>query len=156
MEDGGRRGTSRLGRGARCRVLRARKRPRIPTPGVQLDLRQGGSAAARDPGPPKPAAHNITFTCLWILRDVDGCADLLSKTGRLAEAALFLPDVQAVADARRGERVEADAGEDQKGPGGQDAGVPGEDEDLFPEWEEWLRLEREGVSVEDVENGEKG
>ena len=25
--------------------------------------------------------------------------------------------------------------------------VPGEDEDLFPEWEEWLRLERKGGDV---------
>jgi coatomer subunit beta' len=33
--------------------------------------------------------------------------------------------------------------------------VPGEDDDLFPEWDEWLKLEKEGGATEAI-NGQKG
>ena len=35
------------------------------------------------------AAHNIAFTCLWSVGDVDGCIDLLIRANRVAEAVLF-------------------------------------------------------------------
>jgi coatomer subunit beta' len=35
------------------------------------------------------AQHNIAFSALWQLGDVDGCIDLLSRTNRTAEATLF-------------------------------------------------------------------
>lgn len=35
------------------------------------------------------AQHNIAFSCLWQLGDIDGCIDLLSRTNRAAEATLF-------------------------------------------------------------------
>lgn len=34
-------------------------------------------------------AHNIAFSCLWQLADVDACIDLLVSTHRVAEAVLF-------------------------------------------------------------------
>ncbi|KAJ1299328.1 hypothetical protein OPQ81_011856 [Rhizoctonia solani] len=33
--------------------------------------------------------HNIAFSSKWLLGDVDGCVETLTKTGRLAEAVLF-------------------------------------------------------------------
>lgn len=35
------------------------------------------------------AQHNIAFSCLWQLGDIDACIDLLSRTNRAAEATLF-------------------------------------------------------------------
>ena len=34
-------------------------------------------------------AHNIAFSCLWQLGDVDGCIDLLIRTNRAPEAVLL-------------------------------------------------------------------
>ena len=39
-----------------------------------------------------------------------------------------------------------DQKKDKKGRVAKTVGVPGEDEELFPEWEEYLRLESEGGS----------
>lgn len=99
-------------------------------------------------------AHNVAFTCLWQLADVDGCIDLLTQTGRIAEAVLFSqtykPSATVKTVALWKERLE----QDKKGRVAKTVGVPGEDEDLFPEWEEYLRLESEGgVSLIDV-NGD--
>jgi coatomer subunit beta' len=87
--------------------------------------------------------HNIAFTALWQLSDVDGCIDLLLDTHRVAEAVLF---AQTYKPSRCPEVVaqwkkELDA--DGKGKVARLLGVPGED-DMFPEWDESLRLEKEG------------
>lgn len=91
-------------------------------------------------------AHNVSFTCLWQLSDIDGCIDLLIKTGRSAEAVLFAqtykPSVTPKAVGLWKESLEAE----KKGRVARTVGVPGEDEELFPEWEEYLRLENEGGS----------
>jgi coatomer subunit beta' len=34
-------------------------------------------------------------------------------------------------------------------------GVPGEDDELFPEWDEWLKLEKEGGAATETVNGQK-
>ncbi|SLM39699.1 copi vesicle coat beta [Lasallia pustulata] len=98
-------------------------------------------------------AMNITFSCLWQLADVDACINLLVSTGRVAEAVLF-------AQTYRPRRAKEVVGKWKEGlekggrgkvarslgmpPGGKD----GEgDEELFPEWEEWLRVEGEMESA---------
>ena len=103
------------------------------------------------------ASHNIAFTCLWHLGDLDGCIDLLVRTNRLAEAVLF---AQTYKPSRCREIVALwKAGLDKAGktkvsrmlgvPPGEEEGEG--DADLFPEWDEWLRLEREGkTTVVDV------
>lgn len=109
------------------------------------------------------ASHNIAFTCLWHLADLDGCIDLLVRTNRLAEAVLF---AQTYKPSRCREIVglwKAALEKNGKGKVSRMLGVPpGEegdgDADLFPEWDEWLRLERDGKSTlvdvgEDVEGG---
>jgi coatomer subunit beta' len=91
--------------------------------------------------------HNIAFSCLWQLADVDGCIDLLLRTGRTAEAVLL---TQTYKPSRSGvvklwkESLEKEG----KGKVAKIIGVPpgeeGADDDLFPEWDEYLRLEKEG------------
>lgn len=92
--------------------------------------------------------HNVAFTCLWSLGDVDGCLDLLLSTNRAAEAVLF---AQTYKPSRCAEVVALwKSGLEKSGKGkvARLLGVPGQDEEMFPEWEESLRLEREGGSME--------
>lgn len=94
-------------------------------------------------------ANNIAFSCLWQLADVQGCVELLTKTGRTAEAVLFAqtycPSVTPkVVGTWRGELEEKGKAKLARTlgvpPGAEEGQV---DEELFPEWEEWLRLEEE-------------
>lgn len=109
------------------------------------------------------ASHNIAFSCLWHLGDVDGCIDLLVRTNRSAEAVLFC---QTYKPSRCREIVGLWKGGLEKGGKAKVSrmlGVPpaeGEgDAELFPEWDEYLRLEGEGkgalvdVSAVDGEEG---
>lgn len=88
--------------------------------------------------------HNIAFSCRWLLGDVDACVAVLEKTGRHAEAVLFAqtykPSLAPAAVAGWKEALE----KAKKAKVARLLGVPGEDEDLFPEWDEWLKLEAEG------------
>lgn len=102
------------------------------------------------------AANNVAFSCLWLLADVDGCVDLLLRTGRTAEAVLF---AQTYKPSRAPAVVRSWKEALEKGGKGKVArmlGVPpgadGEegDRDMFPEWDEWLSLEREGVREEEL------
>ena len=107
------------------------------------------------------ASHNIAFTCLWHLADLDGCIDLLVRTNRLAEAVLF---AQTYKPSRCREIVGLwKGGLDKAGktkvsrmlgvpPSGEEGGEG--DKDLFPEWDEWLRLEREGKTTAVVDVSE--
>jgi coatomer subunit beta' len=108
-------------------------------------------------------AHNVAFACLWQLGDVQACIGLLSSTGRAAEAALFAQTYKpsAAPAAVREWKSELEAG--KKGRVAKILGVPpvdGEgDEELFPEWEEWIGLEKEGgvarVTEEEVAEREE-
>lgn len=99
--------------------------------------------------------QNVAFSSLWSLGDVDGCIDLLVRTNRLAEAVLF---AQTYKPSRAPELVvQWKASLEQSGkskvarligvpPGAPD--VVATDDDLFPEWDEYLHLEKEGVVPE--------
>lgn len=88
--------------------------------------------------------QNIAFTCLWQLGDIDGCLDILTSTGRTAEAVLFAQTYKP----SRCASVVAQWKKELEGNGktkvSRVIGVPGEDEEMFPEWEEYLKLEQEG------------
>lgn len=95
-------------------------------------------------------SHNIAFSCLWHLGDLDGCVDLLVRTNRVAEAVLF---AQTYKPSRCKEIVGAWKGGLEKGGKGKVSrmlGIPpseGEgDADLFPEWDQYLTMERDGKS----------
>lgn len=96
------------------------------------------------------AANNVAFSCYWLLGEVQKCQELLSKTGRHAEAVLFAqtykPSLAGAAVAEWKESLE----KSKKGRVAKLLGVPEEDGDLFPEWDAWLKLESEGGVVEDV------
>jgi len=106
------------------------------------------AAQATDAG-----AHNIAFTCKWLRGDIDGCVDILSKTDRLAEAVLFSQTYKPSLTADLVKEWKHGLEKNKKGRVAKMLAVPGEDDDLFPEWDEWLRLEKEGPSIEEGENG---
>jgi coatomer subunit beta' len=95
-------------------------------------------------------AHNVAFTCRWLLGDIDACTKILGNTDRFAEAALFAQTYKPSQAIEAVGKWKESLVKAKKGRVAQLIGVPGEDEELFPEWEEWLRLEKEGVSVDTV------
>ena len=108
-------------------------------------------------------SHNIAFSCLWHLGDVDGCLDTLLRTNRLGEAVLF---AQTYKPSRCRDIVgtwKSDLEKGGKSKVSRILGVPpaaGDgDEELFPEWDEYLKLEKEGKSdvlVDVAEDGTDG
>ena len=104
------------------------------------------STQAREAG-----VHNVAFSCRWLLGDVAGCVEILRETGRHAEAALMAQTYKpSLAPAVVGEWKES-LEKNKKGRVARVLGVPGEDADLFPEWDEWLKLE--GEEEEETANG---
>ncbi|KAI0478425.1 coatomer WD associated region-domain-containing protein [Xylariaceae sp. FL0804] len=101
-------------------------------------------------------AHNVAFTARWLLGDTQGCVDILTRTNRLAEAVLFSqtykPSATGAAVAGWRDSLE----KSKKGRVAKMIAVPAEDEDLFPEWDEWLRLEKDGGAVDGATNGGGG
>ncbi|KAL9112932.1 MAG: hypothetical protein Q9227_002796 [Pyrenula ochraceoflavens] len=102
--------------------------------------------------------HNITFSALWTLADIDGCIDVLTRTNRHAEAVLFAQTYKpSQAPKLAGEwKSSLEKGGKAKiakligvPPGNADDGSGG-DEDLFPEWDEYLKMEKEGGKVNGV------
>lgn len=116
--------------------------------------------------------HNVAFSTLWTLGDVDACIDLLVQTNRLAEAVLFAqtykPSHAAQLVVQWKESLEQNGKSKISRLVGVPPGAPDSvrtDDDLFPEWDEYLRLEKEGQTMEppasepliDVDgNGEEG
>lgn len=101
-------------------------------------------------------AHNVAFTSRWLLGDVAGCVEILRSTGRLAEAVLFSqtykPSLTPAVVKEWKESLESS----KKGRVARMLGSPEEDGDeLFPEWEEWLKLEADGGSAVDVASAPK-
>lgn len=101
------------------------------------------------------SANNVAFSALWQVGDVQGCIDLLVKTNRLAEAVLFSQTYKPSQTAALVKQWKAALEKEGKGKVSRLLGVPpsGEGEgdgEMFPEWEEYLRLEREGGTAEDL------
>lgn len=96
-------------------------------------------------------AHNVSFSCLWQLGDVDACIDLLIKTNRAAEAVLFAQTYKPSAAPRVVESWKKELEGVKKARVAKIIGMPGADDDLFPEWDEWLRIEEEGPLAADAE-----
>ncbi|RVD90047.1 uncharacterized protein DFL_001030 [Arthrobotrys flagrans] len=98
-------------------------------------------------------SNNVAFSCLWQIGDIDGCVRLLSKADRYPEAALFSktykPSIATEAaeqwklsllTAAQKDKQKIDVGKKKIA---EAIGIPGVDEDLFPEWEQQLQLEVE-------------
>lgn len=94
--------------------------------------------------------HNVAFTCLWQVGDVDACLDILLETQRTAEAVLFAQTYKPSRCATIAASWKQGLEKSGKGKVARLIGVPGEDEEMFPEWNEYLRLEGEGGSHADL------
>lgn len=100
-------------------------------------------------------ANNVAFASLWQVGDVDGCINLLRKTNRLAEAVLFSQTYKPSGTAALVKEWKLSLEKEGKGKVSRLLGVPpsgeGEgDEGMFPEWDEYLRLEQEGGTADDL------
>lgn len=96
---------------------------------------------------------NVAFSCLWQVGDVGACIDLLVRTGRVAEAVLFAqtympsraPDVVAQwkANLAKGGKTKVARllGQPPMSTTDTEGAV---DAELFPQWDEYLRLEKDG------------
>lgn len=105
--------------------------------------------------------HNVAFSSKWLLGDVEGCVEILKKTGRLAEAVLFAQTYKPSLTVDVVKQWKESLEKNKKGRVAKVIATPGPggDEDLFPEWDEWLRLEKEGPAESDgdvkmAENGD--
>ncbi|PGG97145.1 hypothetical protein AJ79_09326 [Helicocarpus griseus UAMH5409] len=114
------------------------------TDGLRRLAEQAGAAGA----------HNVAFTALWQVGDIDACVDLLVRTNRVAEAVLFAQTYKPSRAAKLAAQWKEGLEKSGKGKVARTIGIPpgaGEgieaDEELFPEWDEYLRLETEGGAV---------
>ena len=88
-------------------------------------------------------ANNVAFSALWMCADVDACINLLLRTNRTAEAVLFgqtYKPSRAPALVKEWKTSLEKAG---KGKVARLIGQPGEDDELFPEWDSYIKLEEE-------------
>jgi coatomer subunit beta' len=95
-------------------------------------------------------AHNVAFSCWWLLGDAQRCTEILTKTGRLSEAVMFSQTYKPSLTASVAENWKESLEKNKKTRVAKLIGLPGTDEDLFPEWDEWLKLESEGKSAADL------
>lgn len=108
--------------------------------------------------------HNVAFSALWTVGDVDACIDLLVETNRLAEAVLFAQTYKPSKTPKLVLQWKESLEKSGKAKVSRLIGVPPGaasedgsvtvDDDLFPEWDEYLRLEKEGPSAPEPPSSE--
>ena len=105
-------------------------------------------------------SHNVAFSCLWQLGDVDGCINILIQTNRTAEAVLFSQTYKPSRTAELATSWKQGLEKGGKSKVARTLGMPpkdGEgDADLFPNWDSHLQLEKEGGAVTLVDVGVDG
>lgn len=89
-------------------------------------------------------SNNIAFSSLWLSGDVDAAVDLLVRTGRVSEAVLFSQTYRPSKTPALVNQWKESLDKQGKAKVAKLIGVPGEDEDLFPEWDEYIKLENDG------------
>ena len=102
--------------------------------------------------------HNVAFACYWHIADVDACLDVLLETNRTAEAVLFAQTYKPSRCHEITKEWKSSLEKSGKAKVSRLLGVPpatvdGEEdgqEELFPEWSEYLRLEKEGGTAADL------
>jgi coatomer subunit beta' len=103
-------------------------------------------------------ANNIVFSCLWQLNDIDGTLETLYKTSRYAEAVLlaqtYKPSLAPAVVAKWKLSLEKSGKTKVSRSIGLPPGADGADDDLFPEWDEWLKLESSDGAGETPEKTE--
>ncbi|KAJ5502444.1 Coatomer beta' subunit [Penicillium fimorum] len=98
--------------------------------------------------------HNVAFSTLWSLGDIDGCIALLVQTNRIAEAVLLAQTYKPSSAPKLVVQWKESLEQSGKTKVARLIGVPpgapdvSTDDDLFPEWDEYIRLEKEGTVPE--------
>lgn len=99
--------------------------------------------------------HNVAFSTLWSLGDIDGCIALLLQTNRTAEAVLLAQTYKPSSAPKLVVQWKESLEQSNKSKVARLIGVPpgapdvaSTDDDLFPEWDEYIRLEKEGAVPE--------
>ncbi|KGO76921.1 Coatomer beta' subunit [Penicillium italicum] len=99
--------------------------------------------------------HNVAFSTLWSLGDIDGCIALLIQTNRVAEAVLLAQTYKPSSAPKLAVQWKESLEQSGKSKVARLIGVPpgapdvaSTDDDLFPEWDEYIRLEKEGAVPE--------
>ncbi|KGO66138.1 Coatomer beta' subunit [Penicillium expansum] len=99
--------------------------------------------------------HNVAFSTLWSLGDIDGCIALLIQTNRIAEAVLLAQTYKPSSAPKLVVQWKESLEQSGKSKVARLIGVPpgapdvaSTDDDLFPEWDEYIRLEKEGAVPE--------
>ncbi|KAF7525875.1 hypothetical protein PCG10_004625 [Penicillium crustosum] len=99
--------------------------------------------------------HNVAFSTLWSLGDIDGCIALLTQTNRIAEAVLLAQTYKPSSAPKLVVQWKESLEQSNKAKVARLIGVPpgapdvaSTDDDLFPEWDEYIRLEKEGAVPE--------
>lgn len=92
-------------------------------------------------------SNNVAFASLWSTGDISATIELLKRTGRLSEAVLFSQTYKPSLTQELGLEWKEALEKQGKGKVSRLLGVPGHDEELFPEWDEYIKLEDEGGVV---------
>lgn len=98
-------------------------------------------------------SNNVAFSCLWQAADLDACARLLIKTGRQAEATLFTQTYKPSMAGTIAREWKKSLVANKRPKIAEAIAVPEDDEELFPNWGEYLKIENEEDLI-DV-NGEE-
>ena len=98
-------------------------------------------------------ANNVAFSALWMCADVDGCIDLLIRTNRVAEAVLFSQTYKPSRSPTLVKTWKEGLEKNGKSKIARLIGQPEEDDDLFPEWDEYIKLEKE-MPIQDTKERE--
>lgn len=114
--------------------------------------REGLSALATQAE--EAGSHNIAFTCWWLLGDSQKCTEILSKTGRLPEAVLFSQTYRPSLTSEVAKEWKESLEKNKRARVAKLLGLPKEDDNLFPQWDEWLKLEQEGGTAADIPSEE--
>ncbi|KAF3022096.1 hypothetical protein E8E14_013700 [Neopestalotiopsis sp. 37M] len=97
--------------------------------------------------------NNLAHLAKWSLGDVEGAIKIMTKTNRYTEAVFtaqtYKPSLAPETVSGWKESLE----KNKKGRVAKTIGVPVEDDELFPEWDEWLKLEQEGGAITEETNG---
>lgn len=97
--------------------------------------------------------NNLAHLAKWALGDVEGAITLMTKTNRYTEAAFTAQTYKPSLGPETVKGWKEHLEKNKKGRVAKTIGVPVEDEELFPEWEEWLKLEQAGGVVNGETNG---
>ncbi|EXJ80784.1 hypothetical protein A1O3_07068 [Capronia epimyces CBS 606.96] len=86
-------------------------------------------------------SNNIAFASWWSTGDVSAAIELLKRTGRISEAVLFSQTYKPTKTQDLVHEWKDSLEKQGKGKVSRLLGVPGEDDDLFPDWDEYIKLE---------------